>query len=135
MARKILTYQLRVDEETGEQYKGFFKEEEDTLENWYKILNCTTIQIIHLTDTIDCILDDEGKLFSKPFNRLWIENGKFLDIFVGNIVCCRHIDAELSSILESDKEIIEEHLKPVFNFFGNLLVIPESELSDYESRC
>ena len=63
------------------------------------------------------------------------ENGKFLDIFVGNIVCCRHIDAELSSILESDKEIIEEHLKPVFNFFGNLLVIPESELSDYESRC
>ena len=55
---KILAYKLRVDEETGEPYKGYFEEIDNTLEAKQKYVG-GTIQCLHLTDEIDMVCNDD----------------------------------------------------------------------------
>ena len=110
--QKIKAYIIRVDEE-GRQYKGYFTEIDNTLEAKQKIVG-GLIQVVRLTPDIDIIINDEGKLRGMPLNRIWLsEDGKPLDILVGNIIVVRHCDEEFTDILPEDYEIIERLLPPV----------------------
>ena len=110
--QKIKAYIIRVDEE-GRQYKGYFTEIDNTLEAKQKIVG-GLIQVVRLTPDIDIIINDEGKLRGMPLNRIWLsEDGKPLDILVGNIIVVRHCDEEFTDILPEDCEIIERLLPPI----------------------
>lgn len=138
MSNKILGYFMRVDNETGQKFRGYFEELEDTLQNLQDYVSYnqphSLIQVIHLTDDIDVIMDEEGKLKDFPVNRAILsDEGQVLDICVGNLVCVRHNADEFSSILESDREIIEKYLVPVHALLGNTVVLEaEDKLPEYE---
>ena len=61
---KILAYKLRVNEETGEIYRGYFEKIENTLEAKRKYVG-GSIQCLHL----DMICNDDGKLLGNENNR------------------------------------------------------------------
>lgn len=131
---KILAYKLRVDKETGEIYKGYFEEIDNTLRAKQEYVG-GSIQCLHLTDEIDMVCNDDGKLMGLPFNRVWFYNGQPIDIVMGNILCVRHEEDEFSSILESDESTILEQLKVcVLVEKDILLVVSESSLSEYNEK-
>ena len=138
MSNKILGYFMRVDKESGQKYRGYFGELENTLRNLQDYAGYnhphSLIQVIHLTDDIDVIMDEEGKLRQHPVNRAMLsEDGKILDIVVGNIVCVRHESDKFVSILESDRDVIEKYLVPVLTLLGNTVVLEaEDKLPEYE---
>ena len=136
-SKYITAYLLRVDEETGKPYKGYLTEVENSLEAEQRYVNFGRegglIQVIAI-DGIDYILNDEGKLCHFPYNRALLDGNKVLDIFVGNIMCVRHnAEGEFTSILESDIEIIERRLKPIFAVIGrNILLSLNDDLPEYK---
>ena len=73
------------------------------------------IAVVSITDEIDVICNDEGKLRNFPINRFLIsDDGVVLDMLVGNIMCVRHnSEGEFTSIKEDDIPIIESHLIPL----------------------
>ena len=138
MSNKILGYFIRVDKETGQKFRGYFRELENTLRSLQDYVSYnqphSLIQVIHLTADIDIIMDEEGKLRQHPINRaIMSEDGKILDIVVGNIVCVRHEGDQFVSIKESDRDIIEKQLAPVLTLLGNTVVLEaEDKLPEYE---
>ena len=115
---------MRVDKD--EMYRGYFGEIENTLKAKQKYVG-GIIQVIHLTPEIDVICNDDGKLLRLPLNRLWIENDRPLDVFAGNIMCVRHCAGEFTSILESDREVIEERLLPYAGTLGRTFLLYKEE--------
>lgn len=108
----ITAYLLRVDEQ-GQQYQGYMAEVENSLEAEQKLVG-GYIQVIRLTDEIDCIINDDGKLQGYPSNRLWKSGNEIYDFIVGNIQCVRHDDeGNFISIQPEDIPIIEEALVPI----------------------
>ena len=73
------------------------------------------ITVLSITDEIDVIANDEGKLMNYPINRVLVDaDGKPWDILVGNMMCVRHNnEGEFTSILAEDIPIIEKHLIPL----------------------
>lgn len=140
MKEKVLkAYVIRVNKETGQTYRGRFEEVPNELEALQRLVNFDEagglIQVISIGD-IDIICHDEGKLLGFPPTRFWYENGKVIDAFVGNLICCRADlrTGEFTDILDEDVEVLNKVLKPAFKSdFGSYLLIPsERWLPDYE---
>lgn len=114
MKQKILSYQMRVDDETGQALKGSFVPLENTLKAKQDFVK-GSIQTIHIEDIV-IICNEEGKLLQLPPNRALVnEAGEPLDILCGNILAVRHNGSgEFTSIEPEDRIIINEYLKPLY---------------------
>lgn len=115
---RVTAYFLRVSEDGEAIYEGYLGEIENTLEAGQRYVNFGRagglIQAVSLTDGIDVICNDEGKIKQFPPNRLWFYKGELADIFCGNILCVRHNgEGEFISIRKEDIPAIEGCLKPV----------------------
>ena len=64
----IKVFAMRCSED--KVYKGRIEEIENTLEAKQKFVG-GYIEVVNLTDEIDLVLNDEGKLNGLPFNRVW----------------------------------------------------------------
>lgn len=116
---KIQAYLLRVDRLSGVVYKGYLANVDNSLEAEQAYVNYNEphglIAVVSITDEIDVICNDEGKLKNLPINRFLIsDDGVVLDMLVGNIMCVRHnSEGEFTSIKEDDIPIIESWLIPL----------------------
>lgn len=116
---KIQAYLLRVNKLSGVVYRGYLAEVDNTLEAEQRYVNYDEphgfIAVVSITDKIDVICNDEGKLRNFPINRFLVsDDGVVLDMLVGNIMCVRHnSEGEFTSIKEDDIPIIESHLIPL----------------------
>lgn len=116
---KIQAYLLRVNKLSGVVYKGYLAEVDNTLDAEQRYVNYDEphglITVLSITDEIDVIANDEGKLKNLPINRFLIsDDGVVLDMLVGNIMCVRHnSEGKFTSIKEDDIPIIESHLIPL----------------------
>lgn len=117
--KKIQAYLLRVNKLSGVVYKGYLAEVANSLEAEQAYVNYNEphglITVVALTDGIDIIANDEGKLRNFPINRFLVsDDGVVLDMLVGDIMCVRHnSEGEFISIKEDDIPIIESHLIPL----------------------
>lgn len=120
-------YMMRVDSETGTVYKGYIGEIENSLKAKQKYVG-GLIQVFPLNDDIDIICNDEGKLEHLPLNRAFVEDGKVLDVFVGNILAVRHTpDGDFTSIQEEDIPVIEKFLLPIRDIQGNVVILRSAD--------
>ena len=116
---KIQAYLLRVDKQSGVVYKGYLSEVENSLEAEQRYVNYDEpyglITVLSITDEIDVIANDEGKLKNYPINRFVVDDmGGVYDMLVGNLMCVRrNSEGEFTSIKEDDIPIIESHLIPL----------------------
>jgi len=116
---KIQAYLLRVNKLSGVVYKGYLAEVDNTLEAEQRYVNFNEanglIAVVSISNEIDVICNDEGKLKNLPINRFLIsDDGVVLDMLVGNIMCVRHnSEGEFTSIKEDDIPIIESRLIPL----------------------
>ena len=116
---KIQAYLLRVDKLSGVVYKGYLAEVDNTLEAEQRYVNYDEphglITVLSITDEIDVIANDEGKLKNYPINRFVVDDmGGVYDMLVGDLMCVRHnSEGEFTSIKEDDIPIIESHLIPL----------------------
>ena len=116
---KIQAYLLRVDRLSGVVYKGYLANVDNSLEAEQAYVNYNEphglIAVVSITDEIDVICNDEGKLKNLPINRFLIsDDGVVLDMLVGNIMCVRHnSEGVFTSIKEDDIPIIESRLIPL----------------------
>lgn len=130
---EILSYQMKVDDSSGVVYKGFLKPIRNNLGELQSFVY-GLITVVSITDEIDCICNDEGKLMGLPYNRVITNNaGEVWDILVGNILCVRHNKAgEFTSILPEDVKTIQRCLKPIRVVGNSIMVLPnEDSLSEY----
>lgn len=113
---KIQAYLLRVNKLSGVVYKGYLAEVDNTLEAEQRYVNYDEphglITVLSITDEIDVIANDEGKLMNYPINRFVVDDmGGVYDMLVGNLMCVRHnSEGEFTSILPEDIPVIEKHL-------------------------
>ena len=116
---KIQAYLLRVNKLSGVVYKGYLAEVDNTLEAEQRYVNFDEphglITVLSITDEIDVIANDEGKLKNYPINRFVVDDmGGVYDMLVGNLMCVRHnSEGEFTSIREEDIPVIESHLIPL----------------------
>ena len=129
---KILTYQLRIDEETGKPCKGFFREEKNELETWQSIVG-GRIDVLAITNDIDVIFNDEFLIRELPFNRVFYDEEP-LSMLGGNLICVRHISDEFTSIREDDEPVILKYLEPVVKVEDYLVIVPEDMCLDYKEK-
>lgn len=132
---KILSYQMRVDRNTGQVYRGSLVEIENSLKTKQDYVG-GLIQVLTIED-IDIICNDEGKLMGLLPNRALLdESGEIIDIFVGNILAVRHNEeGEFTSILSDDIRTINKYLKPLFRVGTKLMVIPKEDwLEEYKEK-
>lgn len=129
---EILSYQMRVDDSSGVVYKGSLKPIRNNLGELQSFVY-GRITVVSITDEIDCICNDEGKLMGLPYNRAFMNCGEIWDILVGNILCVRHNKAgEFTSILPEDVKTIQRCLKPIRVVGNSILILPnEDSLSEY----
>lgn len=130
--KNIKIFAMRCKE--GKVYKGRIEEIENSLEAKQKFVD-GHIQVVGLTNEIDLVLNDEGKLNGLPLNRVWLgKDGNILDILVGNVLACRFdSEGDFTSILESDIPVILERLPAVIAVLdNNVFVRNEEELPEYE---
>lgn len=122
MEKKINAYMLRLND-AGMPCKGYIGEIENSLEAKQKYVQ-GLIQVVSLNSQIDIICNDEGKLIGLEPNRAFMDGEDILDIFVGDILACRH-DAEgnFTSIKEEDIPVIEECLKPIGGIMGEFVFL------------
>ena len=110
---KIQAYLLRVNKLSGVVYKGYLAEVDNTLEAEQRYVNYDEphglITVLSITDEIDVIANDEGKLKNYPINRFVVDDmGGVYDILVGNLMCVRHnSEGEFTSIREEDIPVIK----------------------------
>ena len=129
MAEKINAYMLRLND-VGMPCKGYIGEIENSLEAKQKYVK-GLIQVVSLNSQIDIICNDEGKLIGLEPNRAFMDGEDILDIFVGDILACRH-DAEgnFTSIKEEDIPIIESMLLPIRIVVGNTVFLAGTDTLD-----
>lgn len=138
MKNNIITaYFMRVNEEEGVPYKGYLGSIENILSAKQRYVSFDEdggiIQVVHLSNDIDVICHDEGKILGFPVSRAWLnEDGEVIDVFAGNILAVRHDGDEFASILEADIPYIEKYLRPVLLIGGIVLQIPDEELPVYK---
>ena len=128
---KIQAYLLRVNKLSGVVYKGYLAEVDNTLEAEQAYVNYDEphglITVLSITDEIDVIANDEGKLKNYPINRFVVDDmGGVYDMLVGNLMCVRHnSEGEFTSIREEDIPVIEKHLVAIMP--DNLTEYKEAE--------
>lgn len=138
---KIKAYILREPDKKGRAYMGYFSDIENSLEAKQELVG-GNIEVLPITPEIDAIINEEGKLKGLGVNRILSLNpNEANEVLVGNIICVRHNEeGEFISILDSDKEIIDEMLIPVKCFMelpqedggSGIFVLRERKLFDYE---
>lgn len=109
MKSNIKAYFMRVG------YKGYFGSLQNTLEAKQKYVG-GLIQVVTLNGVVDIICNEEGKVMGLPVNRAILdEDGKPVDILVGDIVAVRHDEeGNFTDIHEEDIQIIRKYLRPVY---------------------
>lgn len=129
--QKIKAYLIRVDENTGECYRGSLQDIPNELSFLQHFVNFNRehglIQVINI-EGIDVICEDEGKLKQFPISRVWVEGTEIVDVFVGNLICIRanETTGEFTSIREEDISVIQKYLKPVVPLkSGKAMIIPD----------
>lgn len=128
----IKVFAMRCQE--GKAFKGRIEEMQNTLEAEQEFVG-GYISALSLTDEIDIIVNEEGKLQDLPINRAWVDdNGKLLDIIVGNICACRHDEnGNFTSIIDSDIPVILKRLPAIMAIFdSDVFLRKEEELPEYE---
>lgn len=107
----IEIYAMRV--KGNKVYKGRMEKIENSLKATQNFVE-GLISVVGLTEEIDIVLNDEGKLDNLPLNRVWKSETEIFDILVGNLFCCRHDDeGNFTSILEKDIPLIQKMLEPI----------------------
>lgn len=130
----IKVFAMRVDEEKLKVYKGRIEELPNTLEAKQKFVG-GLITVVGLTDELDIIANDEGKLEPLLPNRAWLdEAGNVLDVLVGNIMVCRFDnEGNFTSVLDSDIPIILKRLPAIMAILGrNICLRIEDDLPEYD---
>jgi hypothetical protein len=95
-----------------EQEVGFM-EIENGLESEQKFVG-GLIELVGLTEELDLICNEEGKINGLPPQAVWLDDGELVDIICGNCFVCRHDDeGNFTDIRESDEESIRKLLKAV----------------------
>ena len=129
MAEKINAYMLRLND-VGMPCKGYIGEIENSLEAKQKYVK-GLIQVVSLNSQIDIICNDEGKLIGLEPNRAFMDGEDILDIFVGDILACRHdAGGNFTSIKEEDIPIIESMLLPIRIVVGNTVFLAGADTLD-----
>ena len=129
---KIKIFAMRCSK--NKVYRGRIEEIENTLEAKQKFVG-GYIEVVNLTDEIDLVLNDEGKLNGLPFNRVWKDkDNKILDILAGNILACRFDnEGNFTSILDNDIPVILERLPAIMAVIDKTVFVrQEAELPEYE---
>lgn len=128
MEKTIKAYMLRVVD--GVPCKGYIGEIENTLKSKQKYVD-GIIQVVSLDSSIDIICNDEGKLQGLSPNRAFMDGEDILDVFVGNILACRHDnEGNFTSIKEEDIPIIESMLLPIRIVVGNTVFLAGTDTLD-----
>lgn len=123
MEERILVYFMEVKDD-GTVEPGRFIEIDNTLEEKQRLVK-GLIEVVSLTNEIDLIVNEEGKIHKLPYNRALVDAGVVYDILVGNIIAVRFDDeGNFASIRNSDEDIIKKFCKPVYHI-GNRIVIGE----------
>lgn len=128
--KKIKVYMLRVSDD-GRPYRGYLSEIENSLEAKQAYVG-GLIEVLRLTEEIDIIFNEEGKLLPLPINRWLIsDGGRIFDGIMGNILCCRHNDeGEFTDIQEEDIPVIQRYLRVLYSNY----CIPEELLKEYSDE-
>lgn len=132
--KTIKVFAMRVDEKKLKVYRGRIEELPNTLEAKQKFVG-GLITVVGLTDELDIIANDEGKLEHLLPNRAWLdEAGNVLDILVGNLMVCRFDnEGNFTSVLESDIPVILNRLPAIMAVLGrNICLRAEEDLPNYE---
>lgn len=127
----IKVFAMRCDEDYS--YRGRIEDIENTLEAKQAFVG-GYIDVVALTDEIDLVLNDDGKINNLPFNRVWLYEGKVFDLLCGNILACRHdSEGNFTSIKESDIPTILNYCRGIV-FIKGLppFVVPDTELPEYK---
>lgn len=85
--------------------------DEEKLDSFYSILNCSTIDITFrkIGDrTFNIVCDDNGLLRPSPIISAVSASGK--PMFVGNVFICNHYKEHLTSLSEDDIDYIAFHV-------------------------
>lgn len=123
MEEKILVYFMEVKDD-GTVEPGRFIEIDNTLKEKQALVK-GLIEVVSLTNEIDLIVNEEGKIHKLPYNRALVDGSVVYDILVGNIIACRFDDeGNFASIRKSDEAVIKRFCKPVFHI-DNRIVIGE----------
>ena len=130
--KKIKVGMMRVQE--GQARQIYIDEIENDLGAYQKYVG-GLIQCIGLTDDIEIICNDEGKLMNLPINRAWFYEGEMIDIFTGDILACRtDMDGNFDDIREEDIDEIKKYLKPyVCTILGNFIV-PDDVVPEFKAE-
>ncbi len=134
----IRAYFMRVDEDSGVPYNGYFGMIDNTLEAMQRYVNFGRgggrIQVMALKNGIDVVFHEEGKLLGFPPNRFWFgDEGRPGDFLVGNVLAVRHVGDEFASIHKTDDDYLERHFMPASPVRGSIIMfIPPHELLNYE---
>lgn len=121
MEKKIKAYMMRLGKDEI-PCQGYIGEIDNTLEAKQKYVG-GLMQVISLNGQVDIICNDEGKLQGLLPNRAFVKDGKVLDIFVGDILACRHDnEGNFTSIEETDIPLIEQTLEPIAFMLGNKVI-------------
>lgn len=132
--KTIKVFAMRVDEENLKVYRGRIEELPNTLEAKQKFVG-GLITVVGLTDELDIIANDEGKLDHLLPNRAWLDDaGNVLDILVGNLMICRFDEeGNFTSVLESDIPVILKRLPAIMAILGHTICLRiEEALPSYE---
>lgn len=84
----------------------------DDLDEFYKIIECDTIDIVarKIGNTYyDIICDDEGLFKDNPIVSVVSEDG--LPLICGTIIICNSKEGNLTSLKEGDIDIIKKHIR------------------------
>ena len=130
--KKIKVAKMQVQD--GQPRQIYMEEIENDLKSYQKYVG-GIIQVVPLTDRIDIICADEGKLMNFPHNRAWFYEGEMVDILVGDILACRHDkDGNFADILEEDIPVITKVLKPFISTVVGHFVVHEHSVPEYKGE-
>jgi hypothetical protein len=72
------------------------------------------IEVLGLTDELDLVCNDEGKICQMEPRAVWIYRGELVEIICGDFFVCRHNDeGEFVSIEDRDEAVIKRFLLAV----------------------
>lgn len=131
--KKIKVAMMRV-QEGGQPKRLYLSEIENDLKSFQDYVG-GLIQVVGLTDDIEIICNDEGKLMNLPLNRAWLIDGELVDVLVGDILACRFDDeGNFDDIKEEDIEEINKYLHPyVCTIVGNFIV-PDDIVPEFKAK-
>lgn len=95
----------------GSQLPPVVEPIKDDLDEFYKIIECSTIDIVSRkigNIYYDIICDDEGLLKDSPIVSVVSEDGS--PLICGNIIICNSEEGELTSLKKEDIDSIRKHI-------------------------